>query len=478
MRKISVVLSFLLLAIGTPNAQAADANLKVMSRNIYVGSDVGVAMKLIPDFKAAAQFMWDQVSATDFSKRAPLLAKEIITNKADVVGIQEATTWVCKKNAWSGKTEVLNFTDQLLAATKNLGTEYVVAEKDGTTAKNIGFSIAAIPFLTIVNDPKTFQPLFGQDTAACGFEIGDALIIRKDLASQISKVGNTEYDASYSIVPTLMTIYRGYTWMDLQVGTSTVRIVSTHLESVWDANKVPNAAKQAKQLVSDLSNTSIPTIVIGDFNADPRDPRKDAKSNPGGQPEASETCPVQVENPTVKSSLDSCNAYWVMRKSGYLDVGPDALNATNFTWGGSALLAGPDLDRYKAGKAMGNAQGFTDRLDYVFYKNGVQPLNSKIVGNIWPYSESTWVCDNEEQINNTQLLANEMKVVSPETGVCMETDHAGLFTTLAIPAGINGSTPDLPSHAPFPISFWQWVGLVILALIVFLIIRRRRRRPI
>ncbi|MSX70495.1 MAG: hypothetical protein F2752_02870, partial [Actinobacteria bacterium] len=69
MRKISVVLSFLLLAIGTPNAQAADANLKVMSRNIYVGSDVGVAMKLIPDFKAAAQFMWDQVSATDFSKR-------------------------------------------------------------------------------------------------------------------------------------------------------------------------------------------------------------------------------------------------------------------------------------------------------------------------------------------------------------------------------------------------------------------------
>ena len=478
MRKISVVLSFLLLAIGTPNAQAADANLKVMSRNIYVGSDVGVAMKLIPDFKAAAQFMWDQVSATDFSKRAPLLAKEIITNKADVVGIQEATTWVCKKNAWSSKTEVLNFTDQLLAATKNLGTEYVVAEKDGTTAKNIGFSIAAIPFLTIVNDPKTFQPLFGQDTAACGFEIGDALIIRKDLASQISKVGNTEYDASYSIVPTLMTIYRGYTWMDLQVGTSTVRIVSTHLESVWDANKVPNAAKQAKQLVSDLSNTSIPTIVIGDFNADPRDPRKDAKSNPGGQPEASETCPIQVENPTVKSSIDSCNAYWVMRKSGYLDVGPDALNATNFTWGGSALLAGPDLDRYKAGKAMGNAQGFTDRLDYVFYKNGVQPLNSKIVGNIWPYSESTWVCDNEEQINNTQLLANEMKVVSPETGVCMETDHAGLFTTLAIPAGINGSTPDLPSHAPFPISFWQWVGLAILALIAFLIIRRRRRRAI
>ena len=475
MRRVALLVSALLLATSAPQAQAADANLKVMSRNIYLGADVSVAMELIPDFKAAAQFMWDQVAATDFSKRAPLLAKEIITNQADVVGIQEATTWICKKNAWSRKTEVLNFTNQLLLATKKLGTEYVLAEKDGTQAKNIGFSIAAVPFLTIVNDPKTFQPLFGQDTAACGFEIGDALIIRKDLAPKIARVGNTEYEASYSIVPTIMTIFRGYTWMDLAVGSSNVRIVSTHLESVWDPNKVPNAAKQAQQLVTDLSNTTIPTIVIGDFNADPRDPRKDAANNPGGQPEASETCPAQVSNPTLESALDGCNAYWIMRKSGYLDVGPDPINATNFTWGASALLAGPDLERYKAGKVMGNNQGFTDRLDYIFYKNGVKALNSKIVGNIWPYSESTWQCSNEEQINNTQSLAAEMKVISPATGICLESDHAGLFTTLSIAGGVNGSSPDLPAHNPFPISFWQWVGLALLGLIAYLVIRRRRR---
>ena len=66
MRKVAIFLSTLLLATSSPTAHAADANVKVMSRNIYLGADVGVAMKLIPDFKAAAQFMWDQVAATDF----------------------------------------------------------------------------------------------------------------------------------------------------------------------------------------------------------------------------------------------------------------------------------------------------------------------------------------------------------------------------------------------------------------------------
>ena len=35
--------------------------ITVMSRNIYLGADVGVALDLIPNFPAAAQFMWDQM---------------------------------------------------------------------------------------------------------------------------------------------------------------------------------------------------------------------------------------------------------------------------------------------------------------------------------------------------------------------------------------------------------------------------------
>jgi len=443
MRKALLALLLALTAI-TP-AQAAEEPLTVASRNLYLGADVGVALELMPDLSAAAQFMWDQVSATDFSKRAPMLAREIIDSRAEVVGLQEATNWYCKKNLFSKKVVVYNFTEEFLAATKELGSEYVLAERDGISALNIGYSIPAIPYLTMVRDPKTFQPIFGSDSAACGFEIGDALVIKKSLADKVIKVGNTEYETSYSIVPKIMTIYRGYTWADLDFNGKKVRLVTTHLESLWDSDKVPNATKQAQQLVSDLADTKMPLIVIGDFNSDPRDPRADSASNPGGQPEASATCPAQVVSPTIDTAIDNCNAYWVMRKAGFKDVGPDALNSANFTWGMSPLLDGPDLKRKKAALAMGNKYGFTDRLDYIFTRGGATALSSEIIGNI------------------------------PLASGAYATDHAGIVATISVPANSELS-PKLDAHEPFPISFWNWVGIAIVMLIASWIIYRRKRR--
>ncbi len=471
MRKVIASLALIVLTISP--AQAADQPLTVMSRNLYLGADVGVAMELIPDFSAAAQFMWNQVAATDFSLRAPVLAKEVIDQGADVVGLQEATNWYCKKNLWSKKVVIFDFTKEFLAATKAAGSEYVLASKDGVDALNIGYSIPAIPYLTMVEDPKSFQPIFGSDKAACGFEIGDAIVVKKGLADQVIQVGNTEYETSYSIIPKLMTIYRGYTWIDLDHNGSKVRIVSTHLESLWDSNKVPNAALQATQLISDLSNTKMPTIVIGDFNSDPRDPRLVDGYNPGGQPEASETCLDQGAPTSVENSLSKCNAYWLMRQGGFEDAGPDARDPKNYTWGMSALLAGPDAKRYKAGKIIGSPYGFTDRLDYIFYRNGVEVISSTIVGNTWPQG-STWSCSNEEQMINAAEIAELMKIEMPTENFCNSSDHAGVVAKVLIPTGANLSEP-LPDHAPFPISFWNWVGIAIAAIVGAVILYRKRR---
>ena len=83
-------------AMGSQALASDSTEVTVLSRNIYLGADVGVALELIPDLPAAAQFMWDQVAATDFSRRAPVLARELTSLKPDVVAIQEATQWICR----------------------------------------------------------------------------------------------------------------------------------------------------------------------------------------------------------------------------------------------------------------------------------------------------------------------------------------------------------------------------------------------
>ena len=452
MRKVLGIL--LLLFAGITPAHAGSQEITVVSRNLYLGADVGVALELIPDFAAASQFMWNQVAATDFSKRAPVLASEVIASGADVVGIQEATRWYCKKNAWSKRVIVYDFTQQFLAATKAAGSEYVLASKDGRDALNIGYSIPAIPYLTMVEDPATFQPLFGSDKAACGFEIGDALVVKRALASKILKVGNSEYEASYTIVPTLMNIYRGYTWIDIDYNGSAVRIVSTHLESLWDTDKIPNSALQANQLVDDLAKTAMPLIVMGDFNSDPRDPRT-VGDNPGGQPEVSKRCPLKAKE---------CNAYWIMRDAGFIDVGPDSTDPANFTWGMSALLAGPEINRYSAASKAGNEYGFTDRLDYIFTKNGAKASSSRIIGNTWPQG-STWSCLNEEQMANALEIAEAMNRDMPTDHFCNSSDHAGVVASIALQSNSKQS-PALEEHGQLPLGPWRLAGVLLLLLLI------------
>jgi hypothetical protein len=230
-----------------------------------------------------------------------------------------------------------------------------------------------------------------------------------------------------------MTIYRGYTWADIQIGNTPVRFVTTHLESLWDENKVPNSAIQAQQLIADLKNTKNPVVVMGDFNSDPRDPRMPANPNPGEQPVASDACPA---------GTSKCNAYLLMTEAGFTDSGPDPLLPENYTWGMNALLTGPDPVRLKVAKQLGNNAGYTDRLDYVFVKNGVSVTSSGLIGATPP--------------NN------------------LNTDHAGIVATLAINSNVSERSADLPEHAPFPISFWQWVGIAIVAVIIAVVIRKKR----
>lgn len=446
LKKLSALVLALLFIPIAPAHSEEPYRITVMSRNLYLGADVGVALELIPNFPKAAQFMWDQVKKTDFNARAPKLAREAAQDRPEIIGVQEATIWYCKKDLFSQKVEVFNFLDRFIAATKETGVGYSLATANGVNAFNPGYSIAAIPYVTKVRDPETFNPIFGQDTASCGFTIGDALLVRDDVKDSIIQVGNSEYDATYSIVPTLMTIYRGYTWADFKVQGSVVRLITTHLESIWDENKIPNSALQAQQLVADLKDAKMPIIIMGDFNADYRDPRPASDPNPGLQPVVSDTCPTP--------GGAKCNAYRTMVEAGFENASPDAKNPRYFTWGATALLNGPDKLRVKSAKEFGNQYGFTDRLDYIFTKNVYATVSSKIIGNVWPDGSSIWDCGTDK---------------------CFATDHAGVVATLELPRSSSTVDPDLPAHARFPLGFWHYCAIVAVVLVSWRIARRFRK---
>lgn len=455
-------------------AQAADESLTVMSRNIYLGADVGVALELIPDMPAAAQFMWEQVAQTDFTSRAPVLATELAREQPDVVAIQEATTWLCRSSIFGSSTVVFDFTEQLLEQTRATGVKYVIASHDGEQAFNPGYSIPVLPFLTTVRDPQTFQPLFGSDEAACGFTIGDALLVRADLADNVMAVGRGDYDASYSVVPVLFNVQRGYTWADLQMGDSQVRIVTTHLESVWDEGVEPYSIQQTHELIEVLSAWSMPVVVIGDFNSDPRDPRPVGAPNPGLQPDTTTGCSTQVVDPSPSTADPSCNAYWAMVDAGFEDAGPDSLDPANATWGASALLAGPDPDRLV--ESSGNPYGYSDRLDYVFTAGGARATSAHLIGDRWPDGTDTWTCTSPDQLANAQAAAELMGVNVPQRA-CLPTDHVGLLVAIDIPN--TGSAGDASSDESVSLGVAVGAILAVLAMsaAVSLWAVRRSRTP-
>lgn len=401
-----------------------------MTQNLYLGADVADALDLLPDVASAAQALWDQVAATDFPSRAPVLAADVAAANPAVIGLQEATTWVCTPDADTEPVAVFDFTAAYLDATAAGGTGYVVAQRGPSSAFSPGYAIDPIVGATVVSDPETFGPLFGTDTASCGFRIADALLVRADLADDVVGVGTQTYDAVLEVVPGFISVQRGYAWADLDIEGTTVRFVTTHLESVWEPGIVPNSVTQARQLVADLSGVAGPLVVMGDFNADPRDPRPAGEPNPGGQPEASGACQGRA-----------CNAYWTMVDAGFTDVGPDATDPANATWGADALLAGPDVDRVAAALAAGNPHGYTDRLDYVFVRNGVSVRSAEVIGADWPDGTSTWPCDDPAQVANTAAAAEALGVPVPGSAVCLASDHAAIVATVALgePAEAGGS---------------------------------------
>jgi hypothetical protein len=136
-----------------------------------------------------------------------------------------------------------------------------------------------------------------------------------------------------------------------------------------------------------------------------------------------------------------------MIEAGFEDAGPNSLDPKNFTWGTSALLDGPDVDREQIAKEWGNPNGFTERLDYIFVSNGIRVNNTQLLSNTWQESALLWDCDFS---------------LEREAG-CLPSDHAGVFARITLPPNEEYVVNDpLPSNQSIP---WVSIGATGVALL-------------
>jgi len=226
--------------------------IQVMSQNLYIGADLS---RLLAGESPAAVLA--TVQETNFPERAVQIAKAIDEFNPDLIGLQEVSDITVFTT--TGQTVLkLDYLDILLKALAARGESYAV----GSTVANADVTLP-------VDGPPETATTFGRVVDR------DVILYRKRTTT-VSDPGSanfaTNFTASIGGFPIEFT--RGYTGVDANVRGKTVRFVNTHLEVENAPCASPSGLVicqdvQAVELQAALASETLPTILVGDFNAVP-----------------------------------------------------------------------------------------------------------------------------------------------------------------------------------------------------------------
>lgn len=268
----ALVVSFL---PGVAQAGGKQEVVRVMTRNIFLGADLGPAFRAAgaAEFIAANGAIFNQVGATNMPVRSRGLAREILHRKPDVVGIQEGALWRTGPvdiNAalmqQPTATEVYqDFLDLLLqrlnADKKTYKLAYVTQEFDFEAPADTD------------GNPQT-GPIYGADING-RLTMRDAILIRRGQGIRTRNArGDSFSDANLFTVKVagavVVQVLRGWQSLELQVRNSPwFRFTNSHLEAFDNREDRPSIrARQAQELVDRTKTTRMPMVTVGDFNSD------------------------------------------------------------------------------------------------------------------------------------------------------------------------------------------------------------------
>lgn len=283
-RRTLVALIALVVALtafaGVAQAKTKGSIVNVMTRNLYLGADLTPAIqsKSTSEFIEANGAIFRQVEATNFPVRARGLAKEILQNQPDLVGLQEVALWRTAPPSlgpvFSGKPEATtvkyDFLKLLLAQLnkkKNLYRPVVVQDEfdfeapaDANGQPGDGPGGAGVLANAEINGRLTMR---------------DVILVRlhSGVSTSNPKSGHFAHPLIVKVAGTKeVSVTRGWTSVDASVrGSRKFHFVNTHLEAFDNEAEVPSIrAQQASELVAPggPATSKLPVILLGDLNSD------------------------------------------------------------------------------------------------------------------------------------------------------------------------------------------------------------------
>jgi endonuclease/exonuclease/phosphatase family metal-dependent hydrolase len=275
---LGAVLALALLASeGQAKAKPRGTAVNVMTRNVYLGADLGpaIAANNPNQFsKANGQILRD-VDTNNFPTRARGLASEIRGKKPDLVGLQEVALWRTNDTASLGPAVGGPFTAttvkydylKLLMDRLNAGKKRYRIVK---VQKEFDFEAPA----DYNNQPNDADP--GVAGVMPDAEMNGRLTMRDVILARTgagvitknAKGGNFKTTYKPVISGVTVNVNRGWAQADVTVrGSRKFRFVDTHLEAFGDTD-IRKA--QAQELVArgGPATGKLPVVLVGDLNSD------------------------------------------------------------------------------------------------------------------------------------------------------------------------------------------------------------------
>jgi endonuclease/exonuclease/phosphatase family metal-dependent hydrolase len=279
----AALLALVLLVAGHATAKPKPSKpppteVKVMTRNIYLGADLTPAIeaKGVGAFVAATGQILREVTANDFPVRAKGLAKEILGKEPDLVGLQEVAEWR------TGPPSL----ETLLGGSKPHATtvryDYLAELLKQLNKGKARYRAAVVNPEFDFEAPADENGVAGDgpNSLIANAEVNGRLTMRDVILAKVGsgvkttdpRKGHFKSLLSEEISGAKVIVTRGWASVDAVVdGSRPFHFVDTHLESFDPQTVVPSIrAQQAAELVAPdgPATSEEPVILVGDLNSD------------------------------------------------------------------------------------------------------------------------------------------------------------------------------------------------------------------